>query len=202
MLTYPLDNWSTWYGPIGPNPAATMMAAMQHIRRTPRDWDMIELRWVADENTQGGKIGPGDARGRHVQREAGISMDVARRLAGDVGRIPGQQIAVAAAAIPPDAPRLRSWTARTEYVRHRPLPASEGDGDPRWDLYAMCESVAQASWQSHVTNGNTLTHDRVREYFHATHEAAARVGNGRRQRADASTASRRRFCTAITTEAT
>ena len=28
VLTYPLDNWSTWYGPIGPNPASTMLAAM------------------------------------------------------------------------------------------------------------------------------------------------------------------------------
>ena len=55
VLTYPLDNWSTWYGPIGPNPASTMLAAMQHLRRTPRDWDMMELRWVADEDTQGGK---------------------------------------------------------------------------------------------------------------------------------------------------
>ena len=65
---------------------------------------------------------------------------------------------------------------RAEYIRHRPLPASEGDGDPRWDLYAACESVAQASWQSHVVHGNTLTHDRVREYFHAAHAAAARIG--------------------------
>ena len=36
VLTYPLDNWSTWFGPIGPNPASTMLAAMQHLRRTPR----------------------------------------------------------------------------------------------------------------------------------------------------------------------
>src|SRR5262245_39294013 len=24
VLTYPMDNWGTWYGPIGPNPSATM----------------------------------------------------------------------------------------------------------------------------------------------------------------------------------
>src|SRR5262245_23046727 len=55
VLTYPLDNWGTWYGPVGPNPSATMLAAMQHLRSTPRDWDMMELRWVADDNSQGGK---------------------------------------------------------------------------------------------------------------------------------------------------
>jgi CelD/BcsL family acetyltransferase involved in cellulose biosynthesis len=40
----------------------------------------------------------------------------------------------------------------------------------------MCETVALASWQSSVTHGNTITHDRVREYFHAAHATAARIG--------------------------
>ena len=40
----------------------------------------------------------------------------------------------------------------------------------------MCEAVAQASWQARCTNGNTLTHDRVREYFRDAHAAAARLG--------------------------
>ena len=65
-------------------------------------------------------------------------------------------------------------TGRAEYIRHRPVPATEGDGDPRWDLYAACETVAQSSWQSRVVHGNTITHERVREYFRAAHAAAAR----------------------------
>jgi CelD/BcsL family acetyltransferase involved in cellulose biosynthesis len=55
VLTYPHGAWGTWYGAIGPNPSATMMAAVQHLRCTPRDWDMIELAGVADDATQGGK---------------------------------------------------------------------------------------------------------------------------------------------------
>src|SRR5262245_20933403 len=43
VLTYPLEGWGSWYGPIGSNPAATMMAAMQHLRRVRRDWDVINL---------------------------------------------------------------------------------------------------------------------------------------------------------------
>ena len=38
------------------------------------------------------------------------------------------------------------------------------------------KSVAHSSWQSHVVNGNTLTHERVREYFRASHAVAARLG--------------------------
>ena len=45
-LTYPLHDWGTFYGPIGPNPTATLIAGMRHIQRTPRDWDMMDLRWV------------------------------------------------------------------------------------------------------------------------------------------------------------
>ena len=56
VLTYPLDNWGTWFGPIGPSPAATMLAAMQHLRRAKRDWDMIELRWTGPATAERGRI--------------------------------------------------------------------------------------------------------------------------------------------------
>ena len=32
-------------------------------------------------------------------------------------------------------------------VCHRPLPAAQGDGDPRWDLYDACVDLARRSWQ-------------------------------------------------------
>src|SRR3972149_6780639 len=51
VLTYPLDNWGSFYGPIGPDPGAAIQAAMEHIRRTPRNWDMIELRWIGAPDT-------------------------------------------------------------------------------------------------------------------------------------------------------
>ncbi|HEX3598775.1 MAG TPA: GNAT family N-acetyltransferase [Lacipirellulaceae bacterium] len=175
VLTYPLDNWSAWYGPIGPNPATTMMAAMQHIRRTPRDWDMIELRWVADEGVQGGKT----ARAMRI-----VDMFSEKREYESTSLIdlPATWDEYVAGKSHTSRRHFRHAVrdlfeqGRAEYIRHRPAAASEGDGDPRWDLYAACESVAQASWQSHVVHGNTLTHDRVREYFHAAHVAAARVG--------------------------
>lgn len=175
VLTYPLDNWSTWYGPIGPNPSATMMAAMQHIRRTPRDWDMLELRWVANEGYQGGKTA-------RALRAANLYTSKEEYQVTSLVDLPATFEEFMASK----SHSMRRQFKRTlksifvdhegEYIRHRPLPASEGDGDPGWDVYAACESVAQASWQSHVVHGNTITHDRVREYFHASHAAAARLG--------------------------
>ena len=46
MLTYPLQDWATFFGPIGPNPSATLVAGLRHVRQTPRDWDVLDLRWV------------------------------------------------------------------------------------------------------------------------------------------------------------
>ena len=147
VLTYPLDNWSTWYGPIGPNPAPTMMAAMQHIRRTPRDWDMIELRWVADEATQGGKTARAMRVAGMFSEKQEYQSDVDRRFAGDAGTNswPANRSRCGASSAGRFA--TRSWTAGPNTSAIGRSPASEGDGDPRWDLYDMCESVAQASWQ-------------------------------------------------------
>ena len=175
VLTYPLDNWGTWYGPIGPNPASTMLAAMQHLRRTPRAWDMMELRWVPCDDTQGGKTA-------RAMRVASMFSEKQEYQSTSLVDIPASWEEYLANK----SPSLRRQFRRTirdffadgsgEYIRHRPLSAAEGDGDPRWDLYAKCETVAHASWQSQVANGNTLTHDRVREYFRASHAVAARLG--------------------------
>ncbi|HVT29123.1 MAG TPA: GNAT family N-acetyltransferase [Lacipirellulaceae bacterium] len=175
VLTYPLDNWSTWFGPIGPNPSATMLAAMQHVRRTPREWDMMELRWVADDASQGGKTA-------RAMRVAGLFSEKAEYQSTSLVDLPAtwdEYLAGKSHSMRRQFRRtLRDFfeSGQAEYIRHRPLPAAEGDGDPRWDVYEMCELVAQASWQSHVTKGNTLTHERVRDYFHATHAVAARLG--------------------------
>jgi CelD/BcsL family acetyltransferase involved in cellulose biosynthesis len=175
VLTYPLDDCGTWYGPIGPNPSATLMAAMQHLRRTPRDWDMIELRWVADEATHGGKTA-------RAMRVAGLLSEKCEYQTTSVIDVPASWNDFLAQKSRSLRHQFRRQLRHAfeeqgaEYVRHRPAPVRDGDGDPRWDLYAMCEMTAAASWQSDVTNGNTLSHERVRDFYRDAHTAAARLG--------------------------
>jgi CelD/BcsL family acetyltransferase involved in cellulose biosynthesis len=175
VLTYPLDNWGTWYGPIGPNPAATMMAAMQHLRRTPRDWDMIELRWVASDDTDGGK----SARALRI---AGMLSEKKEYQQTSIVDLPKNWEIFLANKSRPLRRHYRSSvrelidSGRAEYIRHRPAPATEGDGDSGWEYYDMCESVARLSWQAGVAHGNTLSHDGVRGYFRDAHAAASRLG--------------------------
>ena len=131
VLTYPLDNWSTWYGPIGPNPATTMLAAMQHLRRTPRDWDMFELRWVPDEGVQGGKTA-------RAMRIAGLFSQNQEYQVTSLVDLPATfdeflagKSHSTAAAIPAVRCEICSQRVGPNIIRHRPAPASEGDGDPR-----------------------------------------------------------------------
>jgi CelD/BcsL family acetyltransferase involved in cellulose biosynthesis len=63
-----------------------------------------------------------------------------------------------------------------ELVRFRPEPAREDEGDPRWDLFDACVSLAQRSWQGERGDKTNLCHAEVSGFFHDAHLAAARLG--------------------------
>ena len=46
VLTYPLHDWGSFYGPIGPDPGETLSEGLEYVARKRRDWDVLELRWV------------------------------------------------------------------------------------------------------------------------------------------------------------
>ncbi len=174
-LTYPLDDWGSFYGSIGPNPAVTLWEGMRHLARTPRDWDLVDLRWI---NVHGQDAG-----------RTSRAMDLA-------GLQPHQTPLFDSAIVEMDAGWDAYWASRKSewrsnvrrcerradeqgqitYVRYRPQGAAHADGDPRWDLYEACEQVACRSWQGSSRSGTTLTHDAVRDYLRDAHEGAAKAG--------------------------
>ena len=176
VLTYPLSDWGMWYGPIGPNPSASLFMAMKHLRETPRDWDMIDLRWIGVEPGQSDPTGRAlHANGWPAERSdyqqtsimrlensnwetyrAGLS----KKWRHELGR---QQRGLE-----------RNFDVCVE--RHRPLGHCCGDGEPRWDLYENCLQIAEHSWQGGSTTGNTLTHSHVRDFLRECHSVAAKLG--------------------------
>src|SRR5688500_4684300 len=50
FLGYPLANWGSYFGPIGPDARQTLSAGLAHVRRTRRDWQALELRWIHSED--------------------------------------------------------------------------------------------------------------------------------------------------------
>lgn len=175
VLTYPLHDWGAFYGPIGPDLMDTLSAGLAHVRRTPRDWDLLELRWVDESGCDEGKSA-------QAMAQAGFA--------------PRRQCSARSAQITLSGSWDQFWMARTSHfrnnvrraekklaqrgtirhVRYRPGGAAHQQSDPRWDLYDACEAIAEESWQSKSPTGTTLTHPGVRLFLRHVHEVAARAG--------------------------
>jgi CelD/BcsL family acetyltransferase involved in cellulose biosynthesis len=177
VLGYPLDNWGSFYGPIGPDVYLTLSAAFTHLARTRRDWDLVELAAV---DTLGNDRG----RTAMVMAQEGFAPLVE----------PWHTTSLVNLAACGDwdtywssrSSRWRNNVRRSEkmlaargavsYVRYRPGGIAAHETDPRWDLYYQCEQIARSSWQGESQTGTTLTHDAVRPFLRDCHRVAARAG--------------------------
>jgi CelD/BcsL family acetyltransferase involved in cellulose biosynthesis len=175
VLTYPLHDWGSFYGPIGPKPYETLAAGLAHVRRTPRDWDLLELRWIdaggveADLTALAMRAAGLQAQGTVWDRTAVVEIDGSWRayLAGRTSKWRNNLRRTE---------RKLAGLGRVEHLRYRPLGQAHGEVDPRWDLYDLCEETARQSWQGSSTTGTTLSHDAVRPFLRASHAAAAKAG--------------------------
>jgi CelD/BcsL family acetyltransferase involved in cellulose biosynthesis len=173
VLTYPLEEWGTFYGPLGAAPEATLAAGLSHIRDTRRDWHVLDLRWVRAESA-----GPG--RTQQALKQAGFAAhskvwdhvplvaldgswnDYWASRGGWRRKVRHSERHLAAAGA-------------VRYVRYRPAGAAHGDADPGWTWYEHCEAIATRSWQASVKQGNTLSHVSVRGFLREVHAAAAQA---------------------------
>lgn len=175
LLTYPLDGWGSWYGPVGIDPAVTMLGAMRYLQHARRDWDLLDLPWTAPASRDGCRVA------RSLRVVGMLTNEAVHQTVSHVDFAGGFDDYLCRRTRK-SRHELRRVERRVfergdvEYIRHRPAPAREGDGDPRWDLYAMCQQVALASWQNTSTTGTTLTHERVRHFLSDAHAVAARNG--------------------------
>jgi len=176
VLTYPMSDWGTWYGPIGPNPAATLFMAMKHLHTCPRDWDLLDLRWIGAEpggrnptawacRAAGWQPALSDYQQVSLVQLEGTDWEtyranLSKKWRHELGR---QQ-------------RKLERDFAVEFVRHRPLGANHGEDEPAWALYENCLEIAQQSWQGESTTGTTLSHGQVQDFLCASNAAAARLG--------------------------
>ncbi len=175
VLTYPMDNWGSFYGPLGNDPAAVLYPGLRHVADTRRDWDFVELRWMRPTSRLG-------SAAASAMRAAGMPPTERAET----------QIALADLSTSWDqywSERTGGWRSncrrngkklarrgKVEHVRYRPRGAEAGDGDPRWDLYEQCERIARRSWQGKSANGTTISHETVRRFLRDVHAAAAKAG--------------------------
>jgi len=175
VLTYPLDSWGSFYGPIGGEPGAVLAAGLEYLRRIRRDWDYVELRWAGAPGTVPAETG----RAMRQAGMAGIPSILDRttilELHGSWEQHLARQPRRWRRNLRADERRLERL-GRVEFIRYRPPGQAAGEYDPRWDLYNACEQVAAESWQGSSHSGTTLSHPSVRPFLRDMHEAAATEG--------------------------
>jgi hypothetical protein len=174
VLTYPLDDWGTFYGPIGPDPKAGIRSAMRHIAATPRDWDFIDFRWVDEAADEFLTLG-------ESFREAAYELRVRPRMEVRICRFADGWEAY-------EKSRSRNWRRKmrldiealekagpVRLIRHRP---ALGESDyPRDDeIYDICQRLAEHTWQAEAESQSTLCSPRVRDVLRRAHHAAAALG--------------------------
>jgi CelD/BcsL family acetyltransferase involved in cellulose biosynthesis len=174
-LRYPLHGWGSFYGPIGCQPRSLLRAAIDHILRTRRDWDMLDMLWV-DRDGRDGVASARALKDLHLPFRARPWLETSQiEINGDWQSYWNSRKSHWRTNVRRCERRLLE-RGDVELVRYRPLGAAHAQSDPRWDLYDECERIAANSWQGASTTGTTLSHESVRSYLRAAHVAAAQFG--------------------------
>ena len=135
-LTYPLNGWGAFYGPIGGNPAAALSGALRHIASSPRNWDTLDLRGVEPSATDA-------ARTENALSIAGfipLERPWAETAAVDLARISaGDQFVLRRRlqAAERELWRRGNW----ELVRHRPDGCGTASSLLRTDLWSLAKRL-------------------------------------------------------------
>jgi CelD/BcsL family acetyltransferase involved in cellulose biosynthesis len=174
-LRYPLHGWGSFYGPIGRRPRESLHRAITHVLASRRDWDLLDMLWVDRDGADQGATA-GAATDAELTMRASPWLASARiELCGGWDRYWASRKSHFRTNVRRDERRLRA-AGEVTFIRHRPLGAAHGDGDPRWELYDECERLAAQSWQGGSTSGTTLSHESVRAYLRAAHASASAFG--------------------------
>jgi CelD/BcsL family acetyltransferase involved in cellulose biosynthesis len=167
-LMFPLDNWGTTYGPIGARAADTLCAAFHYLRRDHGNWDILDLRWLPANDAE-------DVREALQWNRMAFEQRLWARTA---------QVDLRCGWSDYWSSRSSKWRnnqrrcdqrlaqlgqVRIEHLR----PSAESPTNQAMTCFDTCEQIAVASWQGSSASGNTLNHERVRDFLRRVHAVAA-----------------------------
>jgi CelD/BcsL family acetyltransferase involved in cellulose biosynthesis len=189
VLTYPLNDWGVFYAPISAEPQLALAAAIKHIASTPRDWDLIDLRWV-DE------AAPEFMTAGEALRDAGLSFIARPRIESRICRMSDGWEAY-------QKSRSRNWRremrknlevleeqgGEVKHVRYRPSAddftsisapragSVSARSEPNPDeVFNTCLTIAEHSWQADAGPSGTLCSPAARDVLRELHRQAAALG--------------------------
>ncbi|PQO38171.1 GNAT family N-acetyltransferase [Blastopirellula marina] len=173
VLTYPLDAWGPFFGPIGSQPAATLYAGLQYLAGTSRTWDMLDLRWIESEIDRGRTISA-----MRCQALTPVSLpwkpSYAMELAEDFDTYLATRTPKFRATIRRAIRKAEQAGAVAE--RYRPAIDRQRPFCPNEQLYDECVQLAKRTWQGGSSTGTTISHQQTAAYFRECFIKAARLG--------------------------
>ncbi|MEW4456086.1 GNAT family N-acetyltransferase [Bremerella sp. JC817] len=173
VLTYPLDGWGPFFGPIGSEPTATLYLAMQYLSVIPRTWDMLDLRWIDPRADRG--------RASNAMRCHGLASMTLPWNPTYVIQLPETFDQYLATRSPKFRASIRRTLRRMDEenvvaARYRPEQQPGNPIVPDEKLYDTCVALARASWQGGSTTGTTISHDSTAAYFRECFFQASKLG--------------------------
>lgn len=175
ILTFPFDDWGSVYGPVSADPETTLTTVLEYVSQSRRDWDLIDLRCVDRDHFDGGAT----ERAFQTQKMSFESFDWNETMYINLDQTWDEYLTARprkARQTYLRAERKVAEDGEIEYLRYRPRGEVYGEADPRWDLYEQCLQVAGNSWQAASTDGTTLIHDKVADFFRDSYASAIRAG--------------------------
>jgi hypothetical protein len=175
VLTYPVPDWCDFFSPVGPNPTATLTLGLAHLQSTPRDWDVLDLRWIdRDEQDHGRTRWALEHAGFTVRESLWRTIPIIA-LAGSWSDYWGTRAGALRGVVADAEARLRRC-GTLEYVRYRPAGRAVGDDDPQWTLFDSCVEMARKSAHATRGPGSTLADVATWDTLRSLHVAAAKHG--------------------------
>ena len=175
-LGLPIHDWCAHIGPVGPNPTASLVAALKHVRKDPqRDWDTLDLS-ITDP--------PFDFERMATSLEvAGFPVQTSQQASSGIIHLGDSWCDYLAQRPPGFATRLSRLHDRlpqlgsTRFVRYRPLGEAHGDSDPRWDIFHDCIELARQHWHGRTRSGALIVNQASVEFLNRLHQVATHSGS-------------------------
>ena len=171
-LTWPTDDWGSFYGPVTADPTFVLIHALQYLRWAPRDWDVLELRNVDLDGLDRGRTKTAIEACSMTSHEsvwdeaAIVELNRAKgEFTASLPKFQRQKLARTASRLEQRGP--------LEFVHCR---AGAKDAEQLRELYAECEQVASRSWQAGSTSGISVCQPHARGFLQTIHEVAVAAG--------------------------
>lgn len=171
LLSFPLAGWGTWYSSIGGEPEQTLAAGLEHIRSSRRDWDVFDLRWIADAEAS---MQAFQTAGLAAYSEVwGIAPTV--DLTGDWADYWASRKSKWRKNIRRNEGKTAALGA-VSFDRFRPAVGEQHVAEKSDRMYEDCLAIAGRSWQNDATDGTTLSDDSIEPFLRECHHLATDLG--------------------------